>query len=130
MSAPASANWRQTVRRRLLVAGGLLMFWATGIEARLVYLQVHKHADLEARAERQASLTREISAKRGDILDRNGRVLAYSVDGDSIYAVPSEIDDAGKAAVVLCEALGDCTKKDRDTLPKRLSKSANSSAAM
>ena len=28
----------------------------------------------------------DISAKRGDILDRHGRVLAYSVDADSVYA--------------------------------------------
>ena len=82
-----------------------------------------KHADLEARAERQASLTHDISAKRGDILDRHGRVLAYSVDSDSVYAVPSEIEDAGKVAVLLCEALADCTGKDQDALAKRLSNS-------
>jgi cell division protein FtsI (penicillin-binding protein 3) len=123
VSEPTSDSWRQTVRRRLFVAGALLMVWATGIEARLFFLQVHKHSDLEARAERQASLTHEISAKRGDILDRNGRVLAYSVDSDSVYAVPSEIDDAGKASVLLCEALADCTRKEREALTKRLSQS-------
>ena len=32
-------------------------------------------------------------AKRGEILDRTGRVLAYSVDADSVFADPSEIDD-------------------------------------
>ncbi len=123
MSEPASGSWRLTVGRRLFVAGVLVVFWATGIEARLFFLQVYKHADLGARAERQASLTRDISAKRGDILDRHGRVLAYSVDSDSIYAVPSEIEDAGKAAVLLCEALADCTSKFQDALADRLSRS-------
>ena len=48
-----------------------------------------------ARAERQQNAHRRRSpAKRGDILDRNGRLLAYSVDADTIYAVPTEIDDA------------------------------------
>jgi cell division protein FtsI (penicillin-binding protein 3) len=120
VSEPASDNWRNTVRNRLLVAGVLVVVWATGIEARLLYLQVGRHADLEARAERQASLTQEISAKRGDILDRHGRMLAYSVDSDTVYAVPSEIEDAGKAAVLLCEALEDCTAKEKDALANRL----------
>jgi cell division protein FtsI (penicillin-binding protein 3) len=123
VSEPTSDSWRRTVRRRLFVAGALLVLWATGIEARLFYLQVHKHADLGARAERQASLTHDISAKRGDILDRHGRVLAYSVDSDSVYAVPSEIEDAGKVAVLLCEAFADCTRKEQDALVKRLSQS-------
>ena len=35
-------------------------------------------------------------AKRGEIFDRNGRLLAYSVDADTIYAVPTEIADAGE----------------------------------
>jgi hypothetical protein len=52
VSEPASDSWRLTVRRRLVVRGGAARGWATGIEARLFYLQVHKHADLEARAER------------------------------------------------------------------------------
>ena len=53
-----------------------------------------EHADLVARAERQQMRTIVAPAKRGDILDRHGRVLATSVDADSIYAVPSEIADA------------------------------------
>jgi cell division protein FtsI (penicillin-binding protein 3) len=123
VSEPAFDSWRGTVRRRLFVAAALLMLWVTGIEARLFYLQVRKHADLAARAEDQASQTHEISAKRGDILDRNGRVLAYSVDSDSIYAVPREIDDGGKFAVLLCEALADCTGTEREALAKKLSTS-------
>ena len=47
-------------------------------------------------------------AKRGDIVDRRGRVLATSVDADTIYAVPTEIDDAADAANKICDALGDC----------------------
>ena len=48
-------------------------------------------------AERQQMRTIVAPAKRGDILDRHGRVLATSVDADSIYAVPSEISNAGEA---------------------------------
>ena len=94
MSEPTSDNWRATIRSRLLVGAAIFVLWAVGIQARLLYLQVHKHHDLQARAENQSARTMDISAKRGDILDRHGRVLAYSVDADSVYGVPSEIEDA------------------------------------
>ena len=121
MIQPTSDNWRRVVRRRLFVAAAMLLLWATGIEARLVYLQVHKHVDLAGLAERQASRTKDVSGKRGDILDRDGRVLAYSVDSDSVFAVPTDIEDGGKAAVLLCEAFADCSAKERDDIAKRLS---------
>ena len=120
MSEPISDNWRLTIRRRLFFAAAIFVLWAAGIQARLVFLQVHKHADLEARAENQSARTIPISAKRGDILDRHGRVLAYSVDSDSVYGVPREIGNADSAAAALCGALGDCSSKDHDGLAARL----------
>ncbi len=98
--------WRITLKRRLIVAVAVLVAWTAVIEARLVYLQVVRHADLTARAERQQLRTVETTAKRGDILDRHGRVLAYSVEADSIYAVPTEISDPDAAAAALLELPG------------------------
>jgi cell division protein FtsI (penicillin-binding protein 3) len=116
---PAFA-WRQTLKRRLLVAAVALIAWSGAIEARLVYLQVGRHADLMARAERQQLRTVETTAKRGDILDRAGRVLAYSVDADSIYAVPTEISDPDAAARALCGVLEDCGSRERTALADRI----------
>ncbi len=48
-------------------------------------------------------------------------MLAYSVDADTIYAVPTEIDDKKKAAELLCRVLEDCDKKFREQLLERLS---------
>jgi cell division protein FtsI (penicillin-binding protein 3) len=120
VSEPTSANWRATIRSRLLVGAAIFMLWAVGIQARLLYLQVHKHHDLQSRAENQSERTMDISAKRGDILDRHGRVLAYSVDADSVYGVPSEIEDAGKTTSMLCAALTDCAQKEHAALTARL----------
>src|SRR5688572_13408848 len=97
--------WRTTLKRRLLVAILLLCGWATAIEARLAYLQVVSHAELTARAENQQVRTIETTPKRGDILDRNGNVMAFSVEADSIYAVPTDIGDPDAAAATLCRAL-------------------------
>ena len=106
-----------------MVAAGVLVLWALGIEVRLVVLQVMQHDQLVVRAERQQMSTVIAPAKRGEIFDRNGRLLAYSVDADTIYAVPTEIADAAKTAAALCDALGDCTPKSRDELRDRLSQS-------
>ena len=57
-------------------------------------------------------------AKRGDIVDRKGRVLATSVDADTII-VPPKIADPDGAVVQLCGALADCTDKERQTLTDR-----------
>ncbi|HEX3645465.1 MAG TPA: hypothetical protein VHT95_07645, partial [Vicinamibacterales bacterium] len=123
MAPPATAathDWRPIVKRRVAVVAGLLTLWVSGIEAKLVYLQIFERADLAARAERQQERTPPSPARRGDILDRRGRVLATSVDADTIYAVPTEIDNAAEAAKKICAALADCDAKDRQSIAERL----------
>ena len=60
---PAFA-WRITLKRRIVVAVAALVVWSAAIEARLVYLQVGRHADLMARAERQQLRTVETAGCR------------------------------------------------------------------
>src|SRR3954463_1967093 len=123
MTAPPTAathDWRPIMKRRVAIVSVLLGLWVAGIEAKLVYLQVFDRADLAARAERQQERTPPSPARRGDILDRRGRVLATSVDADTIYAVPTEIGNAAEAARKICDALGDCDKKDRQAIAERL----------
>ena len=120
MAEKPALAWRITLKRRLIVAVAVLVAWSAAIEARLVYLQVGRHADLMARAERQQLRTVETTAKRGDILDRSGRVLAYSVEADSIYAVPTDISDPAAAAAALCGALEDCGFRERQALARRI----------
>jgi cell division protein FtsI (penicillin-binding protein 3) len=112
--------WRHTIRQRALVAGGLLALWTAGIESRLLYLQVARHDDLVARADRQQKRTIDAPAKRGEIRDRNNRVLAFSVDVDTIYGVPSDIADPKRAARDLCRALDDCSPAGRAELEEKL----------
>jgi cell division protein FtsI (penicillin-binding protein 3) len=113
---------RATLKRRVALAFGFLLLWAVAIEARLVYLQVFRYSELKERAEGQHSRTVKAPAKRGDILDRHGHILAYSVDADTIYAVPSELGDADAAAAALCRALADCDAKDRQAMIERIRK--------
>ena len=112
--------WRRPMRLRIWIAAGVIALWAAAIQTRLVYLQVVSHAELAAKADRQQLRTIAAPAKRAEIVDRNGYVLASSVDADTIYAVPTEIGDARAAARQLCRALGDCDTKDERALADRL----------
>ena len=117
---PGALRWQPTLRRRVWVAAAVIALWAVAIEARLVYLQVVRHEELASKADRQQMRTIEAPAKRAEIVDRNGHVLATSVDADTIYAVPTEIGDPAAAARALCGALGDCSAKDQQALADRM----------
>ena len=112
-------TWKQVVRRRLLTAGLVFAVWTVAIEARLIFLQVFSYDELTARARGQQRDSIEAHPKRGEILDRHGRILAYSVDGDDIYARPREIDDAPAVTAQLCDAI-DCSDKERSVIDARL----------
>jgi len=118
----APVHWRDTLRKRTTIAAICIGVWIVGIEARLVVLQVAEHKELERLATRQQMRTMDAAAKRGDILDRRGQVLATSVGADSIYAVPSAIEDPKSVVAALCKVFADCTGKERDSLVERLSK--------
>ena len=56
-----------------------------------------------SRAPRGSSRTRSSApARRGEIFDRNGNLLAYTVDADSIIADPGEIEDPDAVAATIC----------------------------
>ena len=116
----AVAGWRDVLRSRLLVCTALLALWTVGIEARLVYLQVIEHGDMMARANRQQLRTVKLPAKRGEIVDRSGRVLAYSVDADTIAAVPTAIENPDEVAARVCAALDRCGTAQRQLMAERL----------
>lgn len=107
--------WRKVVRRRTVVVLACLALWITGVQARLVHLQVVRHDKYHAAALRQQQSRVTIEALRGDIVDRHGRKLAYSVRASALFADPTlvEDEDADETAAAVCRALGDCTADER-----------------
>jgi len=110
--------WRATLKRRLIVTAAILGLWSGVIQARLVYLQVIKHEALTAEAASQQSSRQPVPGRRGEIRDRNGSVMAQSVDMPSIKADPSFIDDPVATVQALCGLLG-CSAEERATLITR-----------
>jgi cell division protein FtsI (penicillin-binding protein 3) len=119
---PPALAWRATLQSRLLAVTAIFILWTIGIEARLFYLQVVAHAELTARADRQQLDVIDVPAKRGEILDRHGRVLAYSVDADTVYANPTEVHDPDDTAARVCAALDACDAALRQTMARTLRK--------
>jgi cell division protein FtsI (penicillin-binding protein 3) len=121
-AAPAPFAWRATLQSRLFVFAGLFAAWTVGIEARLLYLQVWDHQEMVARAERQQTRTVKPGGIRGNVFDRNGGLLAFSVDADTITADPVQVEDPAKTARLLCEALDECDGARRKDLEALLRK--------
>jgi len=81
--------------RTVLVLGGL---WVAAIAGRLYLLQVARHDHYVAKAERQQQRVVVLDPPRGTIYDAQGRELAVSVQVDSAYAVPPQIEDPADVA--------------------------------
>ena len=75
------------------------------VGARLAYLQTSQHEWLSRRARQQQLDEELLSAPRGLILDRQGRELARSIDVDSFYADPREMEDVDAASAALGRVL-------------------------
>ncbi|WP_251179253.1 peptidoglycan D,D-transpeptidase FtsI family protein [Adlercreutzia agrestimuris] len=84
------------------------------IFARLGYLTVVKAPEYSAMASEARTVSFPIEPRRGTIYDRNGTVLAVSVEATTIYANPVEIDDPAATAAQLASVLGG---KMEDFLP-------------
>lgn len=91
---------------RLLILAGVALFWMVAVFGRLSYLQLFRHGEYLARAQRQQQRTIEITPKRGTIFDRNRKPLAMSIPVDSAFGVPSEIVDEHLAARLLSGVVG------------------------
>jgi cell division protein FtsI (penicillin-binding protein 3) len=118
--AVPGADWRRTMRARLMVCAVVFAAWTVAIEARLVYLQVYEHSAMQALANRQQLRTMRLPPRRGEIFDRNGRLLAYSVDADTIAADPSEVQDPAEVARAVCGAIRTCTPDLERGMTERL----------
>ena len=88
-------------RARFWLVCLFFLAWVILIVFRLFWLQVVRHGEFVERAQRQQQRTFEVAPRRGVLYDRNLRELAMTVQVDSIFAVPSEIDDKQAAAHAL-----------------------------
>jgi cell division protein FtsI/penicillin-binding protein 2 len=108
---------REQQFKRLLALLGLVVLAFAGLGFRLMDLQVWRHDELAKLAEKKTQQTSWRLAKRGDIMDANGNLLATSVSVKTICADPSVI--GGQQAVV-ARALAPLLQMSEAELQQRL----------
>lgn len=99
-------------RDRVLVAGLAVVFAFGLVAARLVYLQVYRHADLSEQAESNRTAVMPIVPNRGLILDRNGIVLASNYSAYTLEITPSKVGNLEETIAAL-EKLVDIQPRDK-----------------
>src|SRR6476619_5927750 len=95
---PRKRDMRQVAFTRFMLVVAVFVIWIGGIGVRLVNLQVTQHAWLKEKAVDLRQDVKQTRTLRGTIFDRNERALAMSVHVKTLYADPSEIADADRAA--------------------------------
>lgn len=119
MKAPSRHMWRRSLGVLVVVA---LCYGAVG--GKLAQLQLLEHEVWQARAEEQQLSDSVISDKRGQIVDRNGVVLAQSVEVATVIMEPDEIpDDATR--VRISDELSVLLGVNRETLYKKACKTGS-----
>ena len=88
------------------------------IMGRLVYLMVFESEYYTQQALELHERERSIKAARGEILDRNGNVLASNKTVCTISVIHSQIEDEEAVTELLCESLG----MDEETVRKKVEK--------
>ncbi|MFD1360246.1 stage V sporulation protein D [Lentibacillus salinarum] len=94
-----------TVRKRIVIVflAGLLFF--TIIDARLGYVQFIIGDELMKLADESWSRDITFEPERGNILDRQGEILAENVTAPSVIVVPKQIKNPQKAAAEMADIL-------------------------
>lgn len=100
-----SAEKATSARRPQKYIRILFLVIAAVFLVRLVYLQVIVSPAYTAMAEESRTINFPITPKRGTIYDRNGQILAVSVDCTTIYCNPSEVTDPRHEASMIATVL-------------------------
>ena len=92
-------NVKSVKSKNLLICMFIIFAILLLLILRLAYLQFIKGPDLKEAANRQQSTNRVISAKRGNIYDSTGKLLAASASVDTVSINPSKIKKENKEKV-------------------------------
>lgn len=111
-------------RARVLVASLVVLCAFALLAARLVYLQVYRHADLNEQAESNRTAIVPIVPNRGLILDRNGVVLATNYSAYTLEITPSKVENLEETIAAL-EKVVDIQLRDKRRFKRLREESKN-----
>ncbi len=104
-------------RLRVFVFSLVVLLCFGLVAARLVVLQVVRHADLRAQAESNRTAVVPVVPNRGQILDRNGVVLANNYSAYTLEITPSQVADLDQTIDALAQVV-EISARDRRRFKK------------
>lgn len=96
---------RVQVKKRLFSLFIIALFILTVLVGRLAYVQLFQGNWLAEKAKDLWSRDIPFEAKRGKLLDRHQKELAYNVSTPSVIAIPAQIKDPAQTAKILARIL-------------------------
>ncbi len=103
-------------RVRMALIGFVVIAAWLGMGYRLFEIQVVRADELASEGLSQRLERKEMAPQRGKIYDRNGNLLAMTVEAKSLFAVPSQVEEPRWVA----QQIGGLLGVDSDTLYDRL----------
>lgn len=101
---------------RIAIVGLAVVFAWIGMGYRLVQIQVVQASELASQGLSQRFVSRDLAPQRGKIFDRNGELLALTVEAKSLYAVPNQVEEP----LWVAQQIGGLVGTDPDALYERL----------
>src|SRR5438105_346444 len=111
-------------RRRLLIAGAMVIVAFGGLLGRFVYLQLFQHRHYQTLAESNRIAIVPIVPNRGVMTDRNGVVLAQSYSAYALEVTPSRVKNLDETIDGLA-TLVEVQARDRKRFKRLLEESKN-----
>jgi len=109
-----------TVRRRIFIALTIGIVLYTALITRLGYVQLVQGPWLQNEANELWSRNIPFEAKRGKILDRNGKVLVTNTSVPSVMVIPAQVKDPKETAKKLAVILGQKEEDIYKAITKRV----------
>ena len=94
-----------SLKKRVLFAGIVILFFATIIVGRLWFLQIHKGDEYKNRAENNRVRMREVAAPRGSIKDKMGREMVTNRPSFNVVLVREDSNNIDELLKKLATAL-------------------------
>ena len=109
------------MRKRCLISFSVAGILFAALSCRIGYWQFVKGEELKAKAESQQTRSVAVTANRGTIYDRNGKVIAESASVDTVVCNPKQVQE-DKACDVVADRLSEILGMDRDEVYKLVTK--------
>ena len=107
---------KKRMRKALAICTGLFFL----LLIRIGYIQLIQGDELKTKAYVQQTLDRKINPSRGNIFDRNGKILAQSASVETITVNPTNISNEDKEKVA--KAFSNIFELDYETILKKISR--------